>query len=110
MFTGKIPFDHISNEFVVMGAILDGQRPPEPADAELIGFTGELWELMGRCWASERAARPLCSDALTIVSSTEAVDLISLGADLEDETLPREIIVHSRFNSIDGSVDELSPM
>ena len=61
--TGKLPF-HSKREFEVMHAVVDGERPPKPENAEDIGMTEVIWELMGECWKENRAERPVIPEIL----------------------------------------------
>ena len=41
-----------------MVAILEGRHPGKPRDAQSLGFSGPLWELVQSCWSKEGSDRP----------------------------------------------------
>ncbi|PRW60943.1 Serine threonine- kinase CTR1 [Chlorella sorokiniana] len=65
MLTWTVPWEDISNEFAVAGAVIRGERPSVPPHSQLPGVDmpqfGGLYaylELMHHCWAEDPAARP----------------------------------------------------
>jgi hypothetical protein len=44
--------------------VLNGERPPKPATAEVLGLTPAVWELTKRCWRKKAAERPDASEVL----------------------------------------------
>ena len=38
--------------------MLRGERPERPLDAESLGFSCELWELVQLCWSESSSTRP----------------------------------------------------
>ena len=59
---GKAPYAgctrNITLEILVRG------RPSKPDAAVTLGFTDELWRIVGRCWLEDRGARPDVKDVL----------------------------------------------
>jgi hypothetical protein len=55
--TGKVPF-FADGPAVAAKKIIDGERPPRPADAVLDAGTAPLWALHVECTARDPAARP----------------------------------------------------
>jgi hypothetical protein len=55
--TGKVPF-FADSASTATRKILDGERPPRPADAALDAGTAPLWALHVECTARDPAARP----------------------------------------------------
>ena len=55
--TGKVPFFDDSASTATR-KIMDGERPPRPADAVLDAGTAPLWALHVECTARDPAARP----------------------------------------------------
>ena len=59
VFTGKVPFE----EFIVRGRLVShidkGDRPKKPteAEAEALGLTDEMWDLLGGCWEGDASRR-----------------------------------------------------
>ena len=55
---GHVPYYNLVREAVVMGAIVEGDRPKKPKNASRLGFTEELWKTIEQCWLEDRNARP----------------------------------------------------
>ena len=58
VLSGKAPYPEIRNEGALMHAILKGDRPRKPEEAEGLGFTTRLWEVVQRCWSVNVRKRP----------------------------------------------------
>ena len=55
------PFHHIFPPMslpAVLSAVLRGERPRKPLDAEPLGFSDTLWELIQLCWSESISTRP----------------------------------------------------
>jgi len=63
VLTGEWPF-YPRKETEVVHAVISGERPPKPENAEEIGMTDVLWDLLRECWRGERTTRPNISDML----------------------------------------------
>ena len=63
VLTGKWPFFPM-REGEVMLAVISGKRPPKPENAEGIGMTEGVWDLLRECWREDRMMRPNISDIL----------------------------------------------
>ena len=62
-----------------MPAVLRGERPESPFDAESLGFSEELWGLVQLCWAESSSTRPTAQqlfDYLLPASLTWAPPLV----------------------------------
>ena len=57
VFTGKIPFEKQENEAVAF-LILEGSRPEMPENAQAVGLTSEMWEIIEVCWQQDPVERP----------------------------------------------------
>ncbi|KAF9644348.1 kinase-like protein [Thelephora ganbajun] len=66
VFTGVVPFNNCLPAAAVL-AIIGGQRPPRPNHPD---FTGELWELMQRCWHQISHFRPEVAGILKVLNGT----------------------------------------
>ena len=58
VLTGLRPFYRKFPPTAVPAAILKGERPERPLDAESLGFSDALWELVESCWSESMSARP----------------------------------------------------
>jgi serine/threonine protein kinase len=71
VFTGKLPFSHLSNDGAVVVEVLARQRhPPRPQCAEL---TDPLWDSMVQCWQRDPSYRPLVRGMRDLLSPEELV-------------------------------------
>ena len=57
VLTGQWPF-YPKQKMEIVVAVISGKRPPKPKNAEEIGMTGVVWELMEKCWMEDRTKRP----------------------------------------------------
>ena len=57
VLTGLQPFYHLRS-FSSAFAVVRGERPEKPRDAESLGFSNGLWELVQRCWSESNSDRP----------------------------------------------------
>ena len=53
---------------MIVVEISKGTRPEKPKDAVRFGFTGGLWEIVERCWSTDRDARPTLDTVLSCLS------------------------------------------
>jgi hypothetical protein len=58
VFTCKLPFFEIKDDFAAFYTVLTGKRPSKPVNCESIGFSDELWDVMQRGWGPEPNSRP----------------------------------------------------
>jgi serine/threonine protein kinase len=63
VLTGKWPF-FPKKESEVIHAVILGGRPPKPENAEGIGMTEVVWDLVEECWREDRTKRPIISEVL----------------------------------------------
>lgn len=64
VLTGNWPF-FPRREGEVVHAVILGERPPKPGNAEEIGMTEDLWHLMEACWRENRKVRPAIAEVLS---------------------------------------------
>ena len=57
VFTGKIPFEGLRNEVVLLH-ISRGSRPEMPRNAHAVGLTVEMWKVLESCWQQNPKKRP----------------------------------------------------
>jgi len=95
--TGKWPF-YPRKEVEVMHAVICGERPPKPDNAEEIGMTEVVWELLGECWREDRTKRPLISEILTrfckITGERQTIDPTA------EVTIPRPDVASNRNSMV----------
>ena len=63
VLTGLRPF-HRLYAYAPVPAILRGERPGKPLDAESLGFSHELWGLVQLCWDESTSSRPTAQQLL----------------------------------------------
>ena len=57
VLTGKRPFRPVRKAGIIR-AVISGERPTKPENAEEIGMTDSLWNLLRDCWKEDRKTRP----------------------------------------------------
>ena len=57
VLSGHVPFA-LSNEYIVMWKVVEGERPERPGGPEGVWFTDGLWAVLGLCWAADAQNRP----------------------------------------------------
>jgi len=57
VLTGLRPFHHMYG-YTPVPAVLRGERPEKPLDAESLGFSYTLWGVVQLCWSESSSARP----------------------------------------------------
>ena len=63
VFTGKIPFEEQKNETVVL-RISQGGRPEMPRNAQAVGLTVEMWNILETCWQQNPKKRPTMQEVV----------------------------------------------
>jgi len=63
VLTGRCPFFPRRMGEVVL-AVISGERPPKPYNAEEIGMTMVVWDLLIECWREDRTTRPTAFEVL----------------------------------------------
>jgi len=63
VLTGEPPFPNC-NGVVVIGKVIEGERPGRPQGGEGVWFTDELWEMLQRCWSPRPERRPAVDTVL----------------------------------------------
>ena len=63
VLTGKWPF-YSRREAEVMHTVVSGERPPKPSNAEEIGMSEVVWDLLRECWREDRMTRPTIAEIL----------------------------------------------
>ena len=68
VLTGRRPFYQL-HTFEPVPAVLRGERPERPLDAEAPGFSDKLWRLVELCWDVSTSARPTAQRLFDHLSS-----------------------------------------
>ena len=63
VLTDKWPF-FPRRDAEIFHAVISGERPPKPENAESIGITEAVWDLVRECWREDRKTRPIIADIL----------------------------------------------
>lgn len=69
VLTGLRPFHHLYVDKQILLAIIRGERPEKPLDAESLGLSDALWGLLQSCWSESSSARPTAQRLLCYLSS-----------------------------------------
>ena len=57
VLTGEPPF-RPKRKAAIIRAVISGERPAKPENAEEIGITEVVWDLLRGCWGEDRTTRP----------------------------------------------------
>ena len=68
VLTGKRPFRPMRKAGIIR-AVISGERPAKPENAEEIGMTDALWNLLRDCWQEDRITRPDIFDVFRRIDS-----------------------------------------
>ena len=63
VLTGERPF-FPKMETEIVHAVMSGERPPKPGNAEAIGMTDAVWDLLKESWREDKIERPGISKIL----------------------------------------------
>lgn len=66
-----MPFHTILRDAAVFFQVLQGNRPPRPFEAGMLGLSDEIWDLMERCWADEPRIRPSLETVLQVLDGID---------------------------------------
>jgi serine/threonine protein kinase len=60
IFSGRLPFHEITNDYRMMVAVREGKRPSRPSDSRcrIRGLDNEIWTIVQACWAQDPNCRP----------------------------------------------------
>ncbi|KAF9648576.1 kinase-like protein [Thelephora ganbajun] len=65
-FTGKYPFSDF-NTLAIVPKIVDGERPPRPQEAQGLGLTDSVWDMILRCWRKDPDHRPTMTEVVGLL-------------------------------------------
>ena len=72
IYTGRIPFHNLTRDSTVMKKVLEGSRPPRPADTSLL--SDEIWKVIEMCWNQEPQDRPSAESVIERLPLADIVD------------------------------------
>ena len=68
VLTGKQPFPNMRPPELAYN-VSSGLRPDKPVDAQAIGISDSLWELVQKCWLGDRTRRPQIQEVVVGVGN-----------------------------------------
>ena len=72
IYTGRVPFHSIVRDITIMMKVLEGSRPPRPADTSLL--SDDIWKVIEMCWGQEPQDRPSAESVLEQLPLAGVVD------------------------------------
>ncbi|KAG6918453.1 hypothetical protein DXG01_014330 [Tephrocybe rancida] len=79
IFTGKIPFANLPNDYNVIHHVQSGGRPQRPLASSpswtVWGLTEEIWSCMDSCWSRDPSQRPIASSLVGLLSTGVLEDI-----------------------------------
>lgn len=68
VLTGLMPF-HSLRDTEISYKVIKGDRPVMPTNADVMGISEDLWQLLARCWHTDSAQRPQIGEILQHLSN-----------------------------------------
>ena len=68
VLSGQAPFARFG-PYIVVRKVMDGEHPKRPKGVEGAWFTGNLWRMLNRCWATRPENRPSIAAVLACLES-----------------------------------------
>ena len=109
VLTGLRPFHHL-HAYTPVPAILRGERPEKPREAESLGFSHALWGLVQSCWSESSSTRPTAQqlfDHLSLASLTWAPPQIYPAVGINTEGIDDSGSSGSSGTSVTSSTPEV---
>ena len=100
VYTGHVPFHKIFRDGTVIKKVLEGSRPPRPADASLL--SDEIWKVIEMCWNQEPQDRPSAESVIGQLPLAGVVDDRQMG---DDHLAPSDFRAESLGVVFDPAVD-----
>lgn len=75
MLTSLMPF-HTFQHTEISYKVIQGERPGMPCNAEELGISHDLWQLLVRCWHAESTRRPPIEEVLQHLSNGPAREMV----------------------------------
>jgi len=101
VLTGKQPFPNMRPPELAYH-VSSGLRPDKPADAEAIGISKSLWELIQKCWFGDKTRRPQIQEVVAGVGNAADnwhTDMPPSGAEHQEDTVQEDSdeLEHGKF-------------
>ena len=100
VYTGHVPFHKIVRDGTVMKKVLEGSRPPRPADASLL--SNEIWKVIKMCWNQKPQDRP---SAESVIGQLPLAGVMDDRPGGDDHLAPSEFRAENLGVVIDPAVD-----
>jgi hypothetical protein len=88
IYTGHVPFHKIARDITVMKKVVEGSRPPRPADTSFL--SDEIWKVIEMCWNQEPQDRP---------SAESVIEQLPLGGVVDDRPSGDDHLAPSDFRA-----------
>ena len=72
IYTGHLPFHKFVRDCTVIMKVVEGSRPPRPADTSLL--SDEIWKVIEMCWNQEPQDRPSAESVIKQLPLAGIVD------------------------------------
>lgn len=71
MFSGKLPFYEIEQDYIVIVGVMQGRRPVQPLHepSGKRGLTQAVWDLVETCWDQDPRKRPTSAQVVNQLRS-----------------------------------------
>ena len=89
VLTGRRPFYHLG-QYAVVIAVLNGEHPKKPLNAESLGLSDRLWRLVVQCWDESPSVRPTAQDFLRYLRDAPPAQAFSLEYPIPED--PNEVV------------------
>ena len=74
VFTGRRPFSELTTPDIA-SKIMDGSRPARPHEAQDLGLTDSVWDMVVRCWHQDPAQRPTMTEVVGLAREWPVLSL-----------------------------------
>lgn len=108
IFSGKLPFGEISNEYQVVLMVMSGKklsRPPAETCSQF-GLNDNIWKLLEACWQTDPTERPTARRVVEIIKTTVTLVERSISLEKRDELFTREIRSNLDSHPLSSSLDD----
>ena len=100
IYAGHIPFHRIIRDGTVIKKVLEGSRPPRPADTSLL--SDEIWKVIEMCWNQESQDRP---NAELVIEQLPLAGIVDDRPNGDDHVAPSDFRAENLGVVFDPAVD-----